>query len=107
MSERLMDQISVLNKAVLVRTDYNVPMQDGQIQSDVRIRASLAVIRELIEAGASKIVLVSHLGRPKAVESALSLQPVAQRLAELLEQEVGFVTDWAEVVKNASSSGAV
>lgn len=99
MSERLMDQISVLNKAVLVRTDYNVPMQDGQIQSDVRIRASLAVIRELIEAGASKIVLVSHLGRPKAVEPALSLQPVAQRLAELLEQEVGFVTDWAEVVK--------
>lgn len=97
--KRLVDQFNFKDKTVLVRTDYNVPLKDGQIQSDVRIRASLGVIRALMLAGAHKIILTSHLGRPAGtgVEAELSLAPVAQRLGQLLDQSVALVADWAEL----------
>ena len=75
---------------VLVRADLNVPLEDGQIRDDTRIRASLPTIESLRGRGAA-IVLMSHLGRPKGkIEDGLSLGPVAQRLSELLSAEVRF-----------------
>ncbi len=94
--KRLVDQFNFKDKTVLVRTDYNVPIQAGQIQNDMRIRTSLGVIRALMMAGARKIILVSHLGRPtgQGFEAELSLAPVAEHLGRLLEQSVGWVADW-------------
>lgn len=76
-------------KRVLLRTDFNVPIRDGKITSDIRIHAALPTIRELLAAGAS-IIVMSHLGRPKGqgVEAEFSLAPVAARLGELLEIDV-------------------
>ncbi|MGO1538544.1 MAG: phosphoglycerate kinase [Leucobacter sp.] len=84
---------SVTSKTVIVRCDLNVPLGDGVITDDGRIRASLTTIRELREAGA-KVVLVSHLGRPKGEpEDRFSLRPVATRMAELLGSPVDFAAD--------------
>jgi phosphoglycerate kinase len=78
---------------VFVRVDYNVPLQDGAVQDDLRIRASLPTLHELLDAGAS-LVLASHLGRPKGrVVDGLRMAPVADRLAELLGREVAAVSD--------------
>lgn len=85
----------VRNQVVLVRTDYNVPIKDGEITSDFRIRASLDTINYLREKGAKKIILISHLGRPEGQKvKELSLKPVALKLAELLPGvPVDFVDD--------------
>ncbi|GAA1612586.1 phosphoglycerate kinase [Leucobacter chromiireducens] len=84
---------SLSEKTVIVRCDLNVPLSDGVITDDGRIRASLATITELREAGA-KIVLISHLGRPKGEpEERFSLRPVATRMAELLGAPVQFVAE--------------
>lgn len=81
------------SRTVIVRCDLNVPLSDGFITDDGRIRASLTTIRELRDTGA-KIVLISHLGRPKgAPEAQYSLRPVAARMAELLGAPVGFVDE--------------
>ena len=81
------------SKTVIVRCDLNVPLKDGVITDDGRIRASLTTIRELREAGA-RVVLISHLGRPEGrPEAKYSLQPVAVRMAELLEAPVAFVPE--------------
>ncbi|WP_072313540.1 phosphoglycerate kinase [Agrococcus sp. Marseille-P2731] len=80
-------------KTVLIRCDFNVPLQDGRIADEGRIVASLPTLRALLEQGA-KVVAISHLGRPKgAPEAQYSLAPVADRLGELLDAEVAFATD--------------
>lgn len=82
-------------RTVLLRADLNVPLDDGTITDDGRVRASLPTIRQLSGAGA-KVLVAAHLGRPKgAPDPRFSLQPVAGRLSELLGQEVGFATDTA------------
>ncbi|KTR85823.1 phosphoglycerate kinase [Leucobacter chromiiresistens] len=84
---------SLQSKTVIVRCDLNVPLSDGVISDDGRIRASLTTIRELRDAGA-KLVLISHLGRPKGEPDAqYSLRPVAERMSELLGAPVGFVDE--------------
>lgn len=78
------------SKTVVVRCDLNVPLAEGEITDDGRIRASLATIRELRDAGA-RVVLISHLGRPAgAPDERYSLRPVARRMSELLAVPVGF-----------------
>jgi phosphoglycerate kinase len=75
---------------VLVRLDLNVPLEAGQVGDDTRITAALPTLSYLVQRGA-RVVVTSHLGRPDGVDPDLSLAPVAQRLAELLEREVAFV----------------
>lgn len=93
---------SLSERTVIVRCDLNVPLADGVIADDGRIRASLTTIRELREAGA-KIVLISHLGRPKGTpEERYSLRPVAARMAELLGAPVQFVAETVGEVATAA-----
>lgn len=85
--------IQVCHRTVLVRADYNVPLDSqGGIADDLRVRASLPTLRYLLERNC-RVVVISHLGRPKGKQSALSLAPVAARLAELLGRPVQFVDD--------------
>ena len=84
-------------KRVLIREDLNVPVKDGVVTSDARIRAALPTIKAGIDAGA-RVMLMSHLGRPKegAFESVYSLAPVAEHLGSLLNQRVRLVADWLD-----------
>ncbi len=96
---------SLSAKTVIVRCDLNVPLADGVITDDGRIRASLATITELREAGA-KIVLISHLGRPKGEpEARFSLRPVAERMSELLGAPVQFVGETVGEAATAAAAG--
>jgi len=84
---RTLDDLDVEGKRVLVRVDFNVPLEAGRITDDARIRAALPTLRELRERGA-RLLLAAHLGRPKDREPELSLRPAAERLSELLGAEV-------------------
>ena len=87
------DHGQLSGRTILVRADLNVPMQDGEIADDHRLLASLPTLSFLREAGA-RVILLSHLGRPNARPSRVySLEPVAERLAELLSSDVEFVAD--------------
>ncbi|MEW5884441.1 MAG: phosphoglycerate kinase [Armatimonadota bacterium] len=84
--------IDVRDKRVLVRCDFNVPMENGSITDDRRIRESVPTLLELINRGA-RVILVSHLGRPEGKDERFTLRPVAKRLAELLRRDVAFAGD--------------
>jgi len=94
MNKKSVMDVEVRGKRVLVRADFNVPLDEqGQITDDTRIRASLPTLKYLVKEGA-RVVLASHLGRPKGkVNPKYSLAPVAKRLSELLGQEVPLVGD--------------
>ncbi len=92
-----MASLDLSGKRVLIREDLNVPVSDGEVTSDARIRAALPSINSALEAGAA-VMLMSHLGRPTegVVDSALSLQPVAKHLAKLLGRDVPLLSDWID-----------
>ena len=99
MSVVRMSDLELSGKRVLIREDLNVPVKDGKVTSDARIRASLPTIRAAQEAGAA-VMLMSHLGRPTEgqPDDAFSLQPVADRLSELLGRDVPLIRDWIDGV---------
>jgi phosphoglycerate kinase len=103
MIRTLADAGDLRSKRVLLRCDLNVPLNDGVIGDDGRIRASLQTIQYLVEAGA-RVLIASHLGRPQgAPDSKYSLEPIARRLEELLGQPVLFCSDTVGPVAKAAS----
>jgi phosphoglycerate kinase len=95
---RTLDDLDVESKRVLVRVDFNVPLdEDRNITDDARIRAALPTLNELREKGASKLVLLAHLGRPKGRDEKFSLRPAADRLGELLGADVKLAPDLDDV----------
>ena len=106
LNKKSVDDINVKGKKVLVRCDFNVPLQDGKITDENRLVAVLPTIKKLIADG-GKIILCSHLGKPKGEpKPELSLAPVAKRLTELLGQEVKFAADANVVGDNAKAAVA-
>jgi phosphoglycerate kinase len=103
-----MVELELADKRLLIREDLNVPIKDGKVSSDARIRAALPTIRHAREQGA-RVLLMSHLGRPVEGEYAaeFSLQPVAQRLSELLQCEVNLIKDWRDGVELATGEVAM
>ncbi len=95
-----LSDVALAGKRVLVRVDYNVPLTEGEVDDDTRIRATLPTLEKIREAGAS-IMLMSHLGRPNEGEfsEAFSLQPVARRLSSLLGRKVPLIRDWINGVE--------
>jgi len=93
-----MSDLALAGKRVLIREDLNVPVKDGVVTSDARIRASLPTIQQALDAGA-KVILMSHLGRPPEGEydEAYSMKPVAAHLAGLLGRDVPVLKDWQNI----------
>ncbi|MCX8076899.1 MAG: phosphoglycerate kinase [Aquificaceae bacterium] len=93
LGKKTLKDVELRGKRVLVRVDYNVPMDElGNIEDDTRIRASLSTLQYLLDAKA-KVILMSHLGRPKTKDEKFSLAPVAKRLSRYLNREVKFLPD--------------
>lgn len=97
-----LDSLGVAGKTVLVRSDLNVPLDGGEVADDFRIGASLPTIRALLDRGA-KVVVCSHLGRPKGVDDALRMDPVGRRMSEL----GGFPVSKLDVVAGTQAEEAV
>jgi phosphoglycerate kinase len=93
MNKKTVRDISFEGKRALIRVDFNVPLEDGRITDDTRIRMALPTLKYIIDAG-GRLILTSHLGRPKGERVAsMSLKPVSERLSELLEKPVQFADD--------------
>lgn len=106
MNKKTVDDIQAKGKKVLVRCDFNVPIKDGKITDETRIKGALPTIKKLVNDGA-KVILCSHMGKPKGeVVPSLSLAPVAARLSELLGKEVVFADDDNVVGENAKAAVA-
>ncbi len=106
LNKKNVEDLQVKGRKVLVRVDFNVPMKDGKITNDNRIQAALPTINKLVENGA-KIVLCSHLGKPKnGHEDKFSLKAAAERLAELVNTKVVFAKDDTVVGENAKKAVA-
>ncbi len=90
-----MSDLNLKNKRVLIREDLNVPMKNGKITSDIRIKSVLPTIQQALDAGA-KVMLLSHLGRPDegSFDEQYSLKPIAERLSTLLQMEVPLIQNW-------------
>lgn len=108
MSVIKMTDLDLTGKRVLIRQDLNVPIKDGKVSSDKRIRASQPTIEHCIKAGA-RVMLMSHLGRPTEGEPAaeFSLQPVADHLSGLLGKEVRLVTDYLDAAPELNDGDVV
>ncbi|WOD28709.1 phosphoglycerate kinase [Alloalcanivorax xenomutans] len=102
MNFKRMTDLDLKGKRVLIREDLNVPVKEGKVTSDARIRASLPTIEHALKAGA-RVMLMSHLGRPSEgeYEEQFSLKPVAEHLGTLLGREVPLVKDWLDGVEVA------
>jgi len=92
-----MTDLDLAGRRLLIREDLNVPLADGAVTDDTRLRAALPTLRHALDAGA-RVLVMSHLGRPKAgvFDPEASLAPVAKRLGELLGCEVALVSDWLD-----------
>lgn len=106
-----MTDLDLAGKTVLIREDLNVPVKDGKVTSDARIRASLPTIQHALDAGA-KVIVMSHLGRPveggSAEENAaFTLQPVVDHIASLINKPVSLVADWQQGVDVAEGELAI
>ena len=99
MSIPKMSDFALKGKRVLIREDFNVPLKNGEITSDLRIRSALPTIKQALKAGA-KVMLMSHLGRPNegVFDEAYSLSPVARALSQLLKMEVPLIHRWIDGV---------
>ena len=105
LNKKSVDDINVNGKRVLCRCDFNVPLDGSRITDETRLVAALPTIKKLIADG-GKVILCSHLGKPKGPDAAFSLAPVAKRLSELLGQEVKFAADDTVVGDNARAAVA-
>lgn len=104
LNKKSVDDINVKGQQVLVRCDFNVPLQDGKITDENRLVAALPTIKKLVQDG-GRVILCSHLGKPKGQPlPEMSLAPVAARLSELLGQEVKFAADPEVVGANAKTA---
>jgi len=112
-AKKTIRDLNLQGRRVFLRVDFNVPLEGGAIGDDTRIRASLPTITYALHAGASVVILASHLGRPKGKpKPEMSLRPVAKRTGELLSKEVAFAEDCvgapaAKAVKAAPRGGVV
>lgn len=106
LNKKTVDDLQVKGKRVLLRCDFNVPLQDGVITDENRITAALPTIQKLVDDGA-KVILCSHMGKPKGEpKPELSLAPVAKRLSGLLGKDVVFAKDDTVVGENARAAVA-
>lgn len=89
--------INLRDKRVLIREDFNVPIRDGKVKSDLRLQAAIPGIKQILSQQPAQVMILSHLGRPQegVFDETLSLQPVAQRLSELMQCPVELYRDWA------------
>ena len=94
MAKRTIRDLNLNGRRVFIRVDYNVPLKKGVIGDDTRIRETIPTIEYALNAGAARVVLASHLGRPKgAPNPEMSLRPVAVRLSDLIQRKVTFAED--------------